>query len=182
MLPILIRTLLEVKITSFSCRNLTMDQTDLSSTGSFDVVPISPYPVEDVEVFGDLSVRYSIRQQKLDKSESNYNLPYQTGSVLPNFIALRDHVLRFWTFFVDIVPGNTRDSVRHRKCELNFFLEGGTIEVCFLICWMSFDLIWCLNRWWKQWTQTQASLMGGLLDANSSQTQGEVFTLWMMWI
>ena len=111
-----------------------MDQTDLSTTGSFDVVPISPYPVEDVEVFGDLSARYSIRQQKLDKSESNYNLSYQTGSVLPNFIALRDQVLRFWTFFVDIVPGNTRDSVRHRKCELNFFLEDGTIEVCFLSC------------------------------------------------
>ena len=30
-----------------SSRNLTMDQTDLSSTGSFDVVPLSPYPVED---------------------------------------------------------------------------------------------------------------------------------------
>jgi hypothetical protein len=111
----------------------SLGEESFDSLELFDVMPMQQFHVTDAQHYNDISGRYSIRQQDFDRSESHYNLPFAEESALPNFIALRNMVLRFWCYFVDVVPGNTRDSIRNRKCELNFFLEDGHIEVVELI-------------------------------------------------
>jgi len=114
-------------------KNSTVKELGLSdsipSLDSADLAALSPFPEPDAEEYGDLEGRYSIHAQRMDRTASIHNLPYQRGSTLPRFIEFRDQVLRFWTYFEDIVPGNTRDSIIFRRCELNLFLEDCAIEV-----------------------------------------------------
>ena len=80
--------------------------------------------------FSDISGRYSLRSQQMDRSMNVKALPYSNLETVPHFVAnSKEPVCRVLAYFIEKVPYNEAEQERARKMELIFYLEDSTLEI-----------------------------------------------------
>lgn len=82
------------------------------------------------ESFSDVSGRYSIRSQQLDRSMNIKPMPFSNIDSVPHFVANeKEPVCRVMAYFIEKNPYNEKDVERARRMELIFHLEDSTLEI-----------------------------------------------------
>ena len=100
---------------------------------SYDIkeltLSIQSFPTQ-AESYNDLSGRYSMRSQQLDRSLNMKALPYSNLDSVPHFVANgKEPICRVLAYYTEKVPYNGIEQERARKMEIMFFLEDSTIEI-----------------------------------------------------
>jgi len=76
--------------------------------------------------YSDLTGRYSMHQQKMDRVNKAPNLPF---SKQPKFLALDRQVLRFNAYYVEPVYESPQEKERVRKCDIYCYLSDGSLQI-----------------------------------------------------
>lgn len=104
----------------------------------FKVAPPASMLPEDLDMFkntggckeaggySDLTGRYSIHKQNLDRLNKAPNLPF---SKQPKFLSLDRKVLRFNAYYVEPVYESPQEKERVRKCDIYCYLSDGSIQI-----------------------------------------------------
>ena len=90
---------------------------------------IQAFPSQ-ADSFNDISGRYSLRSQQIDRSLNMKAIPYSNLDAVPNFVANeKEPVCRILAYYIESVPYNGVEQERARKMEMIFYLEDSTIEI-----------------------------------------------------
>lgn len=80
--------------------------------------------------FSDVSGRYSIRSQQLDRSMNIKPMPFSNIETVPHFVANeKEPVCRVMAYFIEKNPYDEKDIERARRIEIIFHLEDSTLEI-----------------------------------------------------
>ena len=90
---------------------------------------IQAFPSQ-ADSFNDISGRYSLRSQQIDRSLNMKAIPYSNLDAVPHFVANeKEPVCRILAYYIENVPYNGVEQERARKMEMIFYLEDSTIEI-----------------------------------------------------
>lgn len=79
--------------------------------------------------FNDISGRYSLRSQQMDRLSKSRSLPYCSVDSAPSFVSNNSRVCRFTAYFDETTPENLLETVRSRKVEIIYYTEDSSIAI-----------------------------------------------------
>lgn len=108
-------------------------QSFLQGSGSFKdaTLSIASYPASG-KSFNDISGRYSLKQQKHDRNNSRYPLPFTNEKTIPKFIVsdtTQGFICRFQAYFFEASPEDPAMPLRTRRVDILFYTLDGSIEI-----------------------------------------------------
>eukprot|EP00605_Chrysophyceae_sp_TOSAG23-4_P002522 GSChrysophyteH1.ASY1.ANO1.2787.1 assembled CDS len=89
---------------------------------------ISLFPA-DGTAYNDISGRYSLRSQQVDRLSRSRSLPYCSLDNAPAFVTEEARVLRYFAYFEEDAPENLLETRRARNVEICLYLADNTLEI-----------------------------------------------------
>lgn len=89
---------------------------------------VSAFPNQGA-AYNDISGRYSLRSQQVDRLQKSRSLPYCSLENAPAFVSNSKRTFSFQGYFDEYTPENLLETMRSRKVEIVYYEEDDSIEI-----------------------------------------------------